>query len=290
VYYKQLADEFTVDHATSLLYHYEEYMPVNQALSYEEFKSLIGEFKTMIGGKTLAYEKLADYGSIPLTYETALARYNTFVNEDRISGAYARLFCDYAGVVAGIVPAFIAVSIAMGEIRRRKYEMLADDSFNTGADRNVIAARFMAIVAVVYVPILILAIISTVNLAKGVEPVGLSIDSLAFIKYSAAWLLPTIMFSVAVGLFFTELTKRPVGILVQLIVWGCSVWLWTDQGLDPVKYGANMFLRHNEAGEYETYINALNEIMVNRISYAAAAILLVFAAAHIRKKFKTEKL
>lgn len=284
VYYKQLADEFTANHATSLLYHYEEYMPVNEALSYEEFKSLIGEFKTMIGGKTLAYEKLADYGSIPLTYEASLARYNTFVNKDGVSGAYARLFCDYVGVVAGIVPAFIAVAVAMGEIRRRKYEMLAEDPFNEGTGRNGIAARFTAIVTVAFIPVLILAIVSTVNLAEGVEPLGLAIDNLAFVKYSAAWLLPTIMFAVAVGLFFTELTKTPVGILVQLVIWGYSVWIWTENGLDPVKYGINMFIRHNVAGEYETYINAFNEIMINRISYTVIALLLVFMAIHNKKK------
>ena len=288
VYHQQLADEFAVNHATSLLYHYEEYMPVNETLSYEKFKSLIGEFKTMIGGKTLAYERLEDYGSIPLTYEASLARHNTFVNEDGVSGAYARLLCDYVGVVVGIVPAFIAVAIAMVEIRRKKYEMLTDDSLNTNS--NGIAARFTAIVTATFIPVLLLAIISTTSLANGVEPLGLTIDNLAFIKYSIAWLLPTIMFSVAIGLFFTELTKIPVGILVQLVIWFCSVWLWTDHGLSPIKYGANMFIRHNVVGEYQIYLNSFYEIMINRISYTAAAILLVFAATYIRKKFNNKRL
>jgi len=116
IYYKQLADEFTANHATSLLYQYEDYMQVKQALSYREFKSLIKELKTMIGGKTLEYERLEGYRSVPLTYEASLARHETIVNEDGISGAYARLFCDYVGIVVGIVPVFIATAIAIADL------------------------------------------------------------------------------------------------------------------------------------------------------------------------------
>lgn len=281
VYYKQLADEFTVNHSTALLYDYEEYMPVNEDLTEEEFKSLINELKTLIGGKTLDYERLKDYGSAPLTYEASLAMYNTFINDDEVSGAYARLLCDYAGVVSGIVPTFVTVAIAMGEIRRRKYSMLVDESFNT---ESSILARFMAIVTVIFVPILLLAVISTSSLTKGVEPLGLTIDYWAFIKYSFAWLLPTIMFSIAIGIFFTELTKTPVGILIQLVIWACSINLWTDDGLNPIKYDANMFIRHNIVGEYQIYLHSIYEIMANRISYTVIAILLVIASKYIRKK------
>ena len=284
VYYKQLAYEFTSNHSTSLLYQYEEYMSVDDVLSYEKFKSLVGEFKALIGGKTVEYERLASFSSVPLTYEVSLARYNTLVNEDGISGAYARLFCDYLGVVVGIVAVFISVAVAMGDIRRRKYEMLAEDSSNTSTDSNNVAARFLAIVTVTFLPIIILAIISTISLAKGVEPLDLTIDYLAFIKYSTAWLLPTLMFSAAVGLFFTELTKTPAGILVQFVIWICSAWPWTVAGPNIIKYGANMFIRHNVAGEYQIYCNSFNEIMINRVLYAAIAVLLVFAAMHIKKK------
>ncbi len=283
-YYKKLTGEFTPNHATSRLYEYEKYIPVSKSLSYEEFKSLVGKFKSMIGGKTVAYERMADYGSVPLTYEASLARYHSFVADDGISGAYARLFCDYMGIVAGIVPTFLAAAVAMGEIRRRKYEMLADDVSAENPGGKDLAARFLAVVTVTFLPILILSVVSTISLAAGVKPLELTVDRLAFTAYSIAWLLPTLMFSVAVGLFFAELTKTPVGILVQFVIWACSVSLWTADGLNPVKYGANLFLRHSVVGEYQIYRDSFYEIAANRIGYALAAVLLISAAMYLRKK------
>jgi len=281
-YYKELNDEFTPNHATSLLYDYEEYMPVNKQISDEEFIVLVDKFKTLIGGKTLEYERLMNFSSAPATYESSLERYNSLVDDDKVSGAYARLFCDYLGVVVGIAPTFIAAAIAMREIRRRKYEMLADNT--TASSVNIIAARFSAIVIVVFVPVFLLAFVSAISLANGVKPLNLTIDNLAFIKYSIVWLLPTIMFSAAVGLFFTELTKTPAGIVVQFIIWLYSAWFPMDTDHYMIKYGANMFIRHNVVGDYQTYISHINEIMFNRISYTMIAILLIFAAMLIRKR------
>ncbi len=262
-YYIKLADEFTPNHGTALLYRYEEYMPIKEDLSYEEFKERINEVKSIIGRKTADYEDLSRYGSIPLTYDHAIARYEVFVNEDGISGAYARLFCDYMGILAGIVPAFIAAEAAIG---------------------GKIWARFMSVAALTFIPVVLFALAATYELSAGVKPLGLTIDYFAFLKYSVAWLLPTVMFAAAVGLFFTILTRRTIGILVQFLLWIWSVMFWGQNGLVSIKYGANMFIRHNVVGEYQTYLASQNEIFMNRAAYTILALALITIAWYLQKK------
>lgn len=262
-YYKKLAEEFTSNHATTLLYNYEEYMPIKEDLSYEEFKERINEVKSIIGRKTAAYEDLSRYGSIPLTYDHAITRYEVFVNEDGISGAYARLFCDYMGILAGIVPAFIAAAEA--------------------AIGGRIWFRFISIAALTFLPVVLFALAATWELSAGVKPLGLTIDYFAFLKYSVVWLLPTVMFAAAVGLLFTILTRRTIGIFVQFLLWIWSVMFWGQNGLVSIKYGANMFIRHNVVGEYQTYLASQNEILMNRAAYTILALALITITWYLQK-------
>jgi len=285
-YYKKLADEFTQNHTITLLYHYEEYMPVREDLSYDEFKKLINEVKTTIGRQTANYEDFASYGAKPLTYDDALARYETFVNEDRVSGAYARLFCDYIGIILSILPVFIAVEAVMGGIKRTRDGWIEISWYDP--DTNLSLIRIAAIVAMTFIPVVIFAAAATYELSAGVHPLGLTIGYFAFIKYSVVWLLPTVMLAIAVGLFFTVLTKKPVGILVQLILWLWSIILWSENRWVITKYGANLFLRHNAVGEYQTYLASQNEIIINRAVYTFLALALITAAWYIQKKRNRE--
>ncbi len=272
VYYKQLKNEFVPNQETTLFYDYVEYMPVNESLSYGEFKKEMAELRKVIGGHSDDYTNFAKYGSVPITYEEALSRYETFIYKDGISGAYARLFCDAMGVAAGILPALIAWELFRRGLRSKKRE-----------DKEI-WIRFFSITAMSLLPILILAVVATFELSSGVRPLGLSIDYLAFIGYSLLWLLPTTAFSAAVGSFFTVVTKRSVGIFVQLVIWYWSVSLWTSNGFEPVKYGANMFLRHGVIGEYDTYAASLGGILINRVAYLLAALALIAATWYVGER------
>lgn len=266
VYYKQLKNEFAAGQTVTLYYNYVEYMPVNESLSYTDFKKEMAELRKVIGGHSDDYTNFAKYGSVPVTYDEALSRYETFVYKDGISGAYARLFCDNMGVAAGILPALIAFELFRGGFRGKKRE------------NSDIWIRFFSITVMSLLPILILAVAATIELSYGVRPLGLSIDYFAFIGYSLLWLLPTAAFAAAVGLFFTVVTKRSVGIFVQLVIWYWSLSLWTSNGLEPIKYGANMFLRHSVIGEYDTYAASMGGILINRAGYLLAAFVLIAAA------------
>lgn len=272
VYYKQLKNEFASGQTTTLLYNYVDYMPVKAGLPYDEFKKEIAGLRKIIGGHSDDYTNFAKYGSVTVTYEEALSRYETFVDKDRVSGAYARLFCDYMGVVAGILPALVAWEIFRGGFQKKKRE------------DNEIWTRFFAITAVSMLPILILAAVATFELSFGVRTLGLSINYFAFIGYSLLWLLPTTAFAASVGLFFTVITKRSVGIFVQLAIWYWSLSLWTSDGLAPIKYGASMFLRHSILGGYDTYAASLGVVLINRGLYLLAALVLTAASWYLGER------
>jgi hypothetical protein len=180
------------------------------------------------------------------------------------------------GVAAGILPALIAWELIRGGFRGKKRE--DDDTDNKTWN------RFFSITAMSLLPILILALVATFELSWGVRSLGASIDHFAFMGYSLLWLLPTIAFTAAVGVFFAVISKRPVGVFVQLVIWYWSLSLWTGDGLTPVKYGTNLFLRHGLIGGYDLYAASLGMILANRAAYLMAAFALIAAAWYAGEK------
>lgn len=281
-YYKKLADEFAPGNTVTLLFNYEDYMPIRPELSYAEFKELIGEVRHIIGRKTTAYENFSDYGERPLSYEEALSRYETFVNTDGISDAYARLFCDHMGILLGIMPALIAAETVMRSVRQRKRDKKSYLLKEPGLDR--VWTRFFSIACVTIIPVLLFAVAAAVELAAGARTLGLSAGWFAFLSYPVVWLLPTILFSAAAGLICTAVTERFAGVLVPFVFWVWSIRCWGASGSEDILYGTNMILRHNTVGEYEIYRASLDGILMNRAFYTAAAFFLVAVLRFLAEK------
>jgi hypothetical protein len=275
-YYKQLKYEFTPNKSVTKYFKYEDYIHVRQDLTYGEFKKLIAEAKKVAWGQSDVYTDFAQYGAAPYTYEEALQLHETMVEKDHVSGAYARLFCDRMGILAGILPALIAWAIAVGGLLKSSRHKPESTLYGLGASH--LWTRFFAMSTMSFLPILILAIAAAVELGVGLQPLGLSMNPLVFVTYSFGWLLPTVMFTIAVALFFFVLTQGSAGIFVQIGIWYLSLLRWTGHGLDPIKYGMNLFLRHGIVGEYDAYASSMGVIIANRLAYLAAAFGLILAA------------
>jgi hypothetical protein len=209
-YYKKLSYEFDPSHHVKPLYPYEDYMPVREGLTYQEFKRNVGELKKIIGRKTADYENLTAYGAQPRTYEEAKVQYETFIKKDKVSRAYAKLFFSCLKRVMGLAPLFIAVDSVLGCSRRalrgKKALNLAGQS-----DRKL-RAMFLSTAAMVFLPVIIMALAATKELASGIRSLGLHMDYFAFFRYSFLWLLPIGVLSTAAGLFLSLLMKRHLGI------------------------------------------------------------------------------
>ena len=117
---------------------------VRDGMDYSRFKERMALVDDLLGGgSNYASDALVGYGTVPLTYEEAKERYELAISSDRVTGGYARLFSDYAGVmVLSILPVFLAVILCMKD-RRAKMEALIYTKKISAAKLTLI--RFLAL-------------------------------------------------------------------------------------------------------------------------------------------------
>lgn len=255
-------------------------------LSNEEFKALMETADTTIG-KGSHYGGMyliGTFGVAERDYDGALEEYNLIIEEDRISGAYARYFSDYIGIVLGMVPVFLAVGIWYLDKSSKSQDILYVRQIKS---KDIVWGRYLAMV--ISLSILILAMASYYNI-KVIKHFGIeNIDILAYYKYTIIWLIPTMMISLAVGTLLTIVTDSPVGVVAQL------VWFFLDisskfESMQGGGYGMSLMLRHNTVGNTSGYLNNVNQILVNRIIFVIVALVMVLISEKIYDKKRVGKL
>lgn len=255
-------------------------------LSNEEFKELMETADTTIGKGSHYGEMylIGTFGVAERDYDGALEEYNLIIEEDRISGAYARYFSDYIGIVLGMIPVFLAVGIWYLDKSSKSQYILYVRQIKS---KDIVWGRYLAMV--ISLSILILAMASYYNI-KVIKHFGIEdIDILAYYKYTIIWLIPTMMISLAVGTLLTIVTDSPVGVVVQL------VWFFLDisskfESMQGGGYGMSLMLRHNTVGNTSGYLNNVNQILVNRIIYVIVALVMVLISEKIYDKKRVGKL
>ena len=253
-------------------------------LSYSRFQELMKEADKLIGGGSkYSTTYLKDFGTVPATYEDAIREYNSIVEKDRMTGALARLFSDYIGIVLSIFPVFVAVAIGL---RDRRANMQGLIFTRRVSSIRFIFCRYIAMVAAMFLPVLALALYATIQTAS--EYASFDINLLAFFTYSIGWLLPTLMVSTAVGVFLTELTDSPIAIVVQGLWWLIGI----NIGIKHIKggYGADLAIRHNTVGNTDLYLEHFNILLMNRFGYTLFALTLVMATIWIYEQKRRGKL
>ena len=181
-------------------------------------------------GSDYTEDRLWSNVMIPVDYEGAVENYRALTEQDRLTGGYARLFCDYMGIILGILPVFVTATRMLRDKRAQMQELI----YSRGASSAVVMeTRYAALVFMHMIPVLILSLLPTVScITAGIE--GVQLDYLAWLKYDLGWLLPMVMIVVAVGMLCTELTETALAVLVQAVWWFMSVMtglvdrIWTD--------------------------------------------------------------
>lgn len=244
---------------------------VKEDLDYEEFKKLMQEVDDMLGGgSNYAADSLESNVSSPKTYEQALEDYNNLIEKDHLTGGYARLFCDYMGILLGILPVFLAVTRGLRDRRSKMQELIA---CRKASSVSIIASRYAAMLIMLMVPVLLLSCIPLVQCIQAASGTAIRIDYLAFAKYSLGWLLPTTMTAAAVGLVLTELTDTALGVLVQIVWWFLTIF--SSMGsMHGGAYGWSFIPRHNTVYNYMGFHENFWELAANRGLYAAFSIVL----------------
>ncbi len=244
-------------------------------LAYEEFKACMEQADRLLGGgSSYAPDALIGFGKVPVTYEDARVEYQLVKDKDRFTGGYARLFSDYAGVMAmGILPVFLAVALCLKDRRNKMSQLVYSRKLSSAV---IVSVRYAAILTVVMVPVVILAYYSNSKVWALYE--GMQLDYLAPLKYSFGWLLPSVMVSAAVGMFFTELTGTPAAIAVQCFWW----FLDLNAGYKNISSSYGLFRlapRHN-AGALSRFrvldfTSNFDRLVQNRLLMAGLALALV---------------
>ncbi len=239
-------------------------------ISYEEFKECMKQADDLIGGgSNYSENNLLNYSYVAITYEEAVTNYNLIVNEDKFTGAYARLFCDYVGIILSILSVFIAVAICLKDKRAKMNDLIY---VRKTSSFKLILSRYFAIVISVMLPTVILAYIS--NSTVWGQYSGMALDYLAPLKYALGWLMPSVMIATAIGMFFTELTGTPIAIAIQALWWFIDL----NAGVGRLRGVHTMFEltpRHNSLGNTQIFLDEFHTLVANRLMIVGTALLLV---------------
>lgn len=249
---------------------------LNTSISYEQFCKYMKQADELIGGGSRYSESnLLNFCYVAITYDEAKADYELVKDYDNFTGAYARYFCDYVGIVLSLLPVFIGVAICLKDSRSKMSELVFARKTSSF---KLVMTRYFAILAAIMLPTLILAYISNMTTWGNYD--GIALDYLAPLKYVAGWLLPSVMISAAVGMFFTELSGTSVAIAVQGLWWFIDM----NKGATKLSGGFNLWQltpRHNTLGKAQVFADGLSTLMTNRLLLAGIALCLVFATALI---------
>ena len=254
-------------------------------ITYDEYKDKMKQLDKILGGP-YGETNFQIHSFVPMTYEEALSEYNAFVSEDKITGAYARLFCDYMGIVAALLSVFVPVAFLMRDKRAKANELIYSRGISSA---KFILARYAALIFMMILPFLLLSIIPSAQLINFAFGNNMDVDIFAFAKYVAVWILPTLMTTAAAAMVCTAVTDTPIAIAVQflwsfisLTVGGFAAYNSGTGNL--VHYGMNLIIRHNTVGSLEFYKDNFAQLVINRTFYTVLSVALVVLTIFIYEK------
>lgn len=249
---------------------------IPETLTYEKFRELMRKADKIIGGGSKYSDEniVGNFSRIPKTYEDALAEYEQFCKEDKITGAYARLFCDYMGIDLSILPVFVAVFLAERDKKSRMEQLIYSRKISSA---KLIFTRYISLIFTMMIPVLITSLLAYANV-KNIYPDN-ELDKFVILKTAVYWLVPNIMASSAVGMFVTEMTSGLIAIFVQGAWWFASIFASSE--LTGSIKNFTFVMRHNSLLKYDTFQNEWHTIVFNRLFFTVISVLVILLTAVI---------
>lgn len=253
---------------------------IPDSLTYEHFRELMKEADEIIGGGSMYGDSyiVRNFSRVPKTYEDALAEYVQFTNKDKITTAYARLYCDYLGIAVSALPVFCAVSLAHLDKKSRMSQLVYARKISSV---KLIFTRFFSLITVMLIPVVITATMAYIKI-KNIYPSN-DLDNMAFIKYALFWLVPNIMTAAAVGMLITEGISGLLAIFVQGAWWFASIFSGAS-GLTGNIKKFTLIMRHNSLLGHDVFTAQWNDILFNRVFFTVISLLAVALTAFIYDK------
>lgn len=244
---------------------------IPDTMTYEHFRELMRKADKIIGGGSDYSDDyiVGNFSLVPKTYEDAVEDYNAVIEKDKVTNTYARLFCDYIGIVVSILPVFVAVSLVNADKKSRIEQLIYSRKISSA---KLIFTRFSAIILMLSIPVILLAFTATFRIEKLYSENN--IDFFAIPKMSVCWLIPNILFSTAFGILFTEISSPLIAVFFQGAMWVGSI---TSSGGDLTgKIGRfTLVCRHNSIYDRNYFMEDLNKFIFNRIFYTLISIAII---------------
>lgn len=260
-----------------ILSYHEKVIPeitVPESLTYERFRELMDEADKIIGGGSYYGEKGISryYSRVPKTYEDALAEYNHLIYDEKVTGAYARLFCDYAGIDLAVMPVFVAAALVSLDRKSRMSDLIYSRKISS---LKLIFTRFAALVTVMLIPAAVTVVMANISVSSRYP--DFTVDLLAIPKLAAVWLIPNVLLAAAMGMFVTELSSPILAVFIQGAWWMGSVM--SADGLTGEISPFTLVCRHNSLYKYELFENTMPQFVFNRTFYTILSLVLVALTA-----------
>ena len=213
-----------------------------------------------------------------------ILEYNDMINKDKITGVFARLFCDYAGIGVALLPIFLVVAFWYQDKKDNCSNILYSKK---SSSIKIVLSKYLAMLILFTLVILLIATFYNTKIIKA-NGIG-NVDLLAYYKYALLWLVPSLMVVLSVGTFTTILTNSPIGILVMLGWWYISMF-GSEANIQGGGYGYQLVLRHNIIGNTKVYFDNLHLIFLNRAIYVTISIILILLSIKIYNKKREGKI
>ncbi|MDE7293657.1 MAG: ABC transporter permease, partial [Oscillospiraceae bacterium] len=120
---------------------------IPEDMTYEHFRDLMREADSLIGGGSKYSDQyiVGEFSLVPKTYEDALAEYEDIFYKEKISPAYARLFCDYMCIDLAVLPVFAAAALTDKDKRSQMCELINSRCISSA---RLVITRYLALVTV----------------------------------------------------------------------------------------------------------------------------------------------
>lgn len=241
--------------------------------TYKDFEADMEKVCQIIGrGSSYEKKKYESGVEVEMSYEEAVEEYEAVCSQDKITGAFARLFCDYGGIILALLPIFLGVTRCLRDKRAKAADVIYARDCSSA---KLIAVRYAANLVLAFLPVLAVACIYQLPVFFRAGTLGVTPDYFAFLWYCIVWLLPEVMVVLAVSFFITELTEGILSIFIQ-VVWAFFS-LVSAETLSG-NFGFQLIARWNKLGSTAEFFKQRQELFINRGFYAIVSVLFLFLA------------
>ncbi len=129
--------------------------------TYPAFEKDMRKVEELIGkGSDFSKNVYLNQTRRQLNYEEATKNFQTTLTKDRVSGAFARMTCDYLGLVLALVPVFIAATVVLRDKRAQSQLVIHSKRISSF---KLYGTRFLATVLLVLLPVILFSLLPAIQ-------------------------------------------------------------------------------------------------------------------------------